>query len=323
MLPAIAPQDAIEKLRALPFVETGRDGLVMHQAVQEAVSAALKSADPERYRNHRRAAWRQLQEEAARAGTRDLWRYTADTLYLIENPVCREAFVPHRGTDRLPPIEPAGARHGKEMLRIHAEHIEPPSSASLLRGWWSEAPGSFSVVLDRDGGVAGFYVMFDARSVGRRAVLADPVTAAWRRHLREHPVARGERVLFLRRWLGLEGGEGPSPLQAACWLDIKRTYMALRPDLRRVYTTVRDLAEFGPAVSKLGFSLIADAEVEFDDVVYHSAVLDFGPDSVDGWLAGLAADELGLQNTIALEPGAGELLLDGGRIALTPWSSRW
>jgi DNA-binding response OmpR family regulator len=39
---------------------------------------------------------------------------------------------------------------------------------------------------------------------------------------------------------------------------------------------------------------------------------------VDGWLAGLAADELGLQDTVGLEAGAGELLLDGERIALTP-----
>lgn len=94
--------------------------------------------------------------------------------------------------------------------------------------------------------------------------------------------------------------------------------MELRPDLRRVYTTVRDLATFGPVVAKLGFSPLAEAEVELDGVVYHSAVLDFGSDSVDGWLAGLAADELGLQNTTALAPEAGELLLDGERIALTP-----
>ena len=65
MLPTVAPQDAAEKLRALPFVEVGREGLVLHQAVQQAISAALKSADPERYRRHRRAAWRQLREEAA------------------------------------------------------------------------------------------------------------------------------------------------------------------------------------------------------------------------------------------------------------------
>jgi hypothetical protein len=107
-------------------------------------------------------------------------------------------------------------------------------------------------------------------------------------------------------------------VQAACWLDIKRTYMALRPNLRRVYTTVHDLAEFGPVVTKLGFRPLVGAEVNLDGVAYHLAVLDFGPDSIDGLLAGLAADELGLQKTTMLNSEAGELLIDGERIALTP-----
>jgi len=315
MLPEVAPQDAAEKLRALPFVEASRDGLVLHQAVQEAVSAALKSADPERYRNHRRAAWGQLREEAAQAGTRDLWRYTADMLYLIENPVCREAFFPTGA--QLFSLEPAAAAHGEAMLSI-AEQVEPAASTSLLRDWWAEAPQSFSVVLDRHGMVAGFYVMFDPAEVGRRGLLADPITAAWLRHLREHPVQRGERVLFLRRWLGREGGEGPSPVQAACWLDIKGAYMTLRPALRRVYTTVQGLEVFGPVVVKLGFRPLAEAQLELDGAQYHSAVLDFGPGSVDGWLAELAADELGMRDTTTLEAGAGELLVDGERITLTP-----
>jgi hypothetical protein len=315
MLPAVAPQDAVEKLRALPFVEAGRDGLVLHQAVQQAVSAALRSADPERYRSYRRAAWRQLREEAADAGTPDQWRYTADTLYLIENPVCREAFFPTGA--QLYSVEPAAAGHRAAVLAI-AGACEPPRAAAILGDWWAETPESVSVVIDRDAGVVGFYVMFEPTAVRRRELLSDPVTAAWTRHLRDHPVQHGERVLFLRRWLGTEGGEGPSPTQAACWLDIKRSYMALRPNLRRVYTTVCNLADFGPTVTKLGFHLIQDAEVTLDDATYHSAVLDFGPGSVDGWLAGLAAEELGVEDVATLEPDAGELVLDGEPIALTP-----
>ena len=37
--------------------------------------------------------------------------------------------------------------------------------------------------------------------------------------------------------------------------------MALRPNLRRVYTTVHDLAEFGPVVTKLGSRPLAGAKV--------------------------------------------------------------
>lgn len=315
MLPTVAPQDAVEKLRALPFVETGRDGLVLHQAVQQAISAALRSADPERYRALRRAAWRQLREEAADAGTPDQWRYTADSLYLIENPICREAFFPTGA--QLLTVEPAGVRH-EPAVRALAGLLEPPGAAAHLQAWWDETPDSFSVVLDRDGAVVGFSVMFEPRSVRRAVLLGDPVTAQWWRHLREHPVPEGDRVLFLRRWLGVDGGEGPSPIQAACWLDVKRTYMALRPDLRRVYTAVRDIEVFGPIVTQLRFRPVEAAPVRIDHAIYHSAVLDFGPASVDGWLADLAADELGVQDVLTLDQDAGEVALDGRHIALTP-----
>jgi hypothetical protein len=315
MLPAVAPQDAVEKLRALPFVETGRDGLVLHEAVQQAISATLRSADPERYRNLRRAAWRQLREEAADAGTPDHWRYTADSLYLIENPICREAFFPTGA--QLLTVEPARHRH-EQAVRDLAEHLEPPGSAADLQAWWNETPESFSVVLDRDGVVVGFYLMFEPTSVRRAALLTDPVTAQWWRHLREHPVPEGNRVLFLRRWLGVDGGEGPSPVQAACWLDVKRTYMALRPDLRRVYTMVRNLDAFGPIVTQLRFRLIEATPADGDGAAQHSAMLDFGPASVDGWLADLAADELGVQDVLSLDRDAGEVVVDGRHVALTP-----
>jgi hypothetical protein len=315
MVPTVAPQDAVEKLRALPFVETGRDGLMLHQAVQQAISAALRSADPERYRTLRRAAWRQLREEAADAGTPDHWRYTADSLYLIENPICREAFFPTGA--QLLTVEPAGLRH-EPAVRALASSLEPPGAAAQLQAWWDETPDSFSVVLDRDGAVVGFSVMFEPGSVRRAVLLGDPVTAQWWRHLREHPVPRGDRVLFLRRWLGVDGGEGPSPIQAACWLDIKRTYMALRPDLRRVYTAVRNIEVFRPIVTQLKFLPVEAAGVQIDDALYHSAVLDFGPASVDGWLADLAADELGVQDVPTLDRDAGEVVLDGRHVALTP-----
>src|SRR6266849_2192345 len=40
-----------------------------------------------------------------------------------------------------------------------------------------------------------------------------------------HSLAKGQTALFIRRWLGKQDGERPSPVQAACWLDIKRHYM--------------------------------------------------------------------------------------------------
>ena len=77
MLPEMAPQDAFERLQALPFVKSGRDGLTVHDAVREAIAASLKASDPNAYRDYRRAAWRQLRTEVRSAGMAELWRYTS------------------------------------------------------------------------------------------------------------------------------------------------------------------------------------------------------------------------------------------------------
>jgi hypothetical protein len=56
MLPRIPADEALDRLRALPFVSGGPHGLVVHEAVREPVTAALKSRDLARYQAYRRAA---------------------------------------------------------------------------------------------------------------------------------------------------------------------------------------------------------------------------------------------------------------------------
>jgi hypothetical protein len=56
MLPDAAPQDAYERLLALPFVEHASDGLIVHDAVQQAIATALRAADPNKYRSLQRTA---------------------------------------------------------------------------------------------------------------------------------------------------------------------------------------------------------------------------------------------------------------------------
>jgi len=87
----------------------------------------------------------------------------------------------------------------------------------------------------------------------------------------------------------------PSAVQAACWLDVKRKYLEQRPELRRVYLTLRDIAPYGPAATKLEFKVLTEATIEDRGEIYHSAMLDLGPASVDGWLARLVASELGVE----------------------------
>ena len=315
LLPGAAPQDAFDRLRGLPFVETGRDGLIVHEAVKQAVAGSLKTANPGGHQAYRRAAWQHLRSEARTASGPDLWRYTADILYLIENPVVREAFFP--SGVYLYAVEPARPDDGGAIHAIVKRH-ERTQGAKALDAWWSHLPASFHVVRGRDGACAGFYCMTDAAAVTPALCRADSLTHRWSSWLRRNPVAAGERVLFLRRWLSDDHGEAPSPVQAACWLDVKRHYMELRPHLRRIVTTVRGLAAYAPTVQTLCFRTADEANAELDGTVYHAAVLDFGPRSVDGWLADLVTAELGVEDSPRLDAEARELVIGGRRVGLTP-----
>jgi uncharacterized protein (DUF934 family) len=141
---------------------------------------------------------------------------------------------------------------------------------------------------------------------------------AWSRHLRDSPLPKGQTALGLRRWLDAEKGEQPCASQAACWLDVKRTYMALRPALRRMYVVVHDVPTYWPVVEKLGFRPIADRGVDMGGVEYTSVALDFGPGSVDGWLSELVGAELGVDDEATPDEAARELSVHGRRVALTP-----
>lgn len=72
---------------------------------------------------------------------------------------------------------------------------------------------------------------------------------------------------------------------AALFLDIKRLYMEMRPGLRRVYAVGAFLGDMR-MLGSIGFAVLDDP-VAMGDVRYHGLVLDFGPRSVDGWLARL------------------------------------
>jgi DNA-binding response OmpR family regulator len=314
MLPNTAPQDAFDRLRRLPFVELGDDGLVIHDTVRESIAALLRSSDPARSKRYRAAAWRQLREEVAHASQHEMWRYTADLLYILENPIVREAFFPT--TDHLLSAEAARPADGPAIVEIARRHMSP-ASARVVEAWWRLAPEAFRVLRDRLDTVAGFYNVCEIDRVSHRLVEEDPVLSRCWDHLRRHPVPRGQRVLFNRVWLSRDHGEAPSAVQAASWLDLKRLYMEMRPTLRRIYTTVQDVATYGPMVSPLGFELLPGDPIEFDGVPYFSAQNDFGPSSIDGWLARLVAAELQIEDDSILDLVQHQLVLDGRRVDLT------
>jgi len=301
-------------LRHLAFVESRRDGLHIHDAVREAIARTLHASDPECYLSCRRLAWEQLRQELRSAPRTELWRYTADMLYLVENPVIREAFFPSGHQElALEPALPNDIESIRDITRLH----EGAESLAAMEEWWKCLPQAFQVARDKDGQVVAFYCMCEADELTSTLCQTDPIASAWQDHLSSHPLPKGCRALLLRRWLGKGPGEAPSAEQAACWLDVKRAYMALRPQLRRVYLTVVDLPTYAPVAVQLGFNHIPEATCTLDEISYQTALLDFGPASVDGWISGLVGEELGVEQPSILDHDLRALNLSGNKVALT------
>ena len=314
LMPSLHDDLLFDQLAGLPFVESAHDGLIIHDAVREAIRTDLEAIDPTTCQRYRRAAWQQLNHEAKSAAFGNLWRYLADLIFLINNPAIRESFFPRDVAKYY--VERAGAEDGVGILSIAAEH-EGREAALIVEGWWKHLATSFWVVREAHGQIAGFYCLLDPNDAAPSAVRRDPLTSAWARHLLQRPLSKGKTALFLRRWLSREHGERPSPVQAAAWLDIKRHYLERRPRLQRVYLALTNVAPYTEVASGLDIQIMDEPPVSIGDATYRSLSLDMGERSVDGWLTRLAAAELGTEQDGLLDERRRALVVDGRATVLT------
>ena len=283
-------RDLFDKLLDLPFVNPTTDGLIVHDIVRDTVRNDLEKRDPERLRSYRTRAWSHFTKESFYVESHNLWQCTADLLYLIQNPALRVGFFPKEGIEHI--VEPASLNNKKDILEI-TEASENEEEVHIIEQLLDRHLDFFNVALNRNGDVDGFYILFQTHEIDYDVASKDPIISEYFRHLRDNPVSENESVLILRRWLSKGSGELPSNGQAACWIDVKRRYMELRPDLRRLYMSVTDLQTWGPVISPLGFVPLSSYNIELGNDTYHTLMLDFGPMSIDGWLKRIIGIELG------------------------------
>ena len=167
------------------------------------------------------------------------------------------------------------------------------------------------------GKVVGFTVITEIDRVPRALFDADPLARVFRDHVRRLPVPRGQRVLVLRFQFAHPKDPNQALVIAALILDVKRAYMELRPELRRIYDVMPEL--YGPTSpwTRLGFRPVLQAPFMFGGAPYFAHVLDFGPASVDGWLTRIVATELQVDDDSILDVAQHQLVLADRRVALT------
>ncbi len=309
------------KLSEVDFIEHRQDGLSLHYVLKNALTAMLKAKSPQKFSEYRNKASRTLLQEMKTADSSNLWRYTADIIYLVDNGVIRDAFFPPNDS-REYSVEPAVDSDFETIMRIVEKH-EPEDMQETYLHWWLHAPETFHSVKDSTGKVVGFYCLINPALMSDTVINKDPITAAWQKHNQENKKQGIKpQALFIRRWLSINEGESISGVQAACWLDIKRTYLAMRPNLRRAYLTVECLAPYAVVAQSLGFTVL-DIEISINRRPFFTAMLDFGDDSVDGWIAKTLVNEI---NDVAermptpdwFDKPARQLVFENQRVDLTP-----
>jgi hypothetical protein len=312
MLPHAAPQDAFDRLRSLPFIELTTDGLVVHDTIREVVAAYLRASDPDGARRYRIAAWRRLRDEVANAPRAEMRRYSADLLYLLEHPAVREAWFPTSDQRHL--VEVARPDDWPDILRFSGLQY-PGESISDVEAWWRELPGAFRVARDGMGTAVGFSVLTELDRIPRRLVDADPVARAWRDHLRANPVPRGQVCSVYRFERADPANPDQLQVHAALNMDLPRTWMELRPSIRRHYLVGRE--PWSGDDDPLDQRPLPASPLVMNGVTRHLAVIDFGPLSVDGWLTKLIATELRVEEDTLLDAGQRQLVLATGRVDLS------
>lgn len=314
------PEAVYARLEGSPLMEALEDGLSMREPVRRAVAGAFRASNPEGFRHCRAVAWGHVKSDLRLAPDRRArWRATADTLFLIDEPVVRQAFFPQAA----PPAgwEPARAEHRDAVLDMVRRH-RTPAETDAISLWWRNARDAFFVLPGAEG-PAAFYAM--GRLEHLAGLAADPVAAAWREHLADTPLPRGQAGLFVRMFLTARTGAEPSPEQASGWLDVKRSYLELRPSLRRVYLslTPREEALYASAFRRFGFEPMGGrpggpGRVTVGSEENELYLLDMGPASLDGWFAQLLGLELHAPEAGFLDLRARCLILpDGERVDLT------
>lgn len=267
-----------QQFRELSFVDVGPAGAEITAVVRDTIATGVELREPGRAGLVRQAAGRAALVEAGRAPN---WELTADLLHLVQNPIIRDAFSPPPGEQFV--VDTARSTDASTIGTLVAD-ADGQAGWALLERWWHQAPRCFRV-LRGDAGVArGVAVVAPFNLIGADVAAGDPVLDHIGCDLAQRPLAAQEQALVVRRVLTAGGGEGPSSEYAALVVDLKRTYLELRPALKRVYALGADADVTAAALEPMGFVPIPGSVV-VGSKQFNVWSLEFGTASVDGWLA--------------------------------------
>lgn len=275
VLPDHDPDRAWRTLRRSPLTRLTDHGIELTGIARATALDVLERRDPDRVRALRSNAASAI---LSRLHPTPDWETTADLMHLVHNPVIRHAYAPPGALQH--PAERARADDQNQVAVIANEHGGRRAEVTVSI-WWPVSLDSFTVTRGPGGSVTAFSIVARLTDILATRLRIDPIVERISAHIDDDKLGPGDDALLVRLMLSRDHGEGPSPELAILVTDLKRAYLALRSTLRRVYVAVTTWDEVAPTLGPMGFVPLHRRAPAAEAL----AVLDFGEQGVDGWIA--------------------------------------
>lgn len=278
-----------EWMRDLPFVEPAPRGLYLHELARTVLTSDLQWRHPERYvdlhanaRDHYLARLDGVDQLAQAGGLMDLMYLHTELRRFLQAP---DVGVP---AARLEPARSADLEAVVTMVQRH----EGQESAGWARHWFTEQPGSWSVVRDPLGEPTGVMCLLQVADI---TAATDPAVDAARRRLRSHPPLRpGERVTLVRFWLSRDEYQSVSPVQSLITTALLRHYLTTA-GLAVTLVPFAHPDDWEQACAYSDHHRAPEADFTVGDRRYATFVHDWRLVTPAAWVAALSAREIGAQ----------------------------
>jgi len=293
-------RELFDWLRALSFIQSGRDGLFPHDLVHDVLCADLQWRNPDWYAElHKRARayyTRRLQQTRGIEQRRVLVEY----IYLHRrNPVVRPAFEWQEGGNVWSDTaRPADIPELLAMIERHAGE----ASAKLAVYWFEKDLNFVQIFRGDKQKPAGFLMSITLEQITDEMMKLDPaLEKAWKFLQRHAPLRAGERFIYFRYWMAGDTYQLPSPTQSGIFINMVQCYFAT-PGLAFTFLPCAHPEIWAPVAAYADLARTPELDFEIGGRSFGVYAHDWRATPPMAWLEILAGRELSQQVDYSTTP---------------------
>lgn len=259
-----------EWLRGLSFVESGPQGIFLHDLAGKALETDLRWRNDELYAQLLKRTRTYYTTRLQQAGIDEQQRLIMDYIYLHRhNPIVRP-FLKEAG-DVAVIVDQARSQDWSILTAMVAHH-EGEVAANLAGRWFEHQPHHVltlrSADLATDFEPLGFMLALALNEADPEALARDPATQAAWRYLQAHaPLRAGEKATIFRFWMTRDSYQMLSPVQGLLGVNMVR-YCLTTPGLAFTFFTCADPEFLAPLCAYAGFARLTEADFEVGGHAY-------------------------------------------------------